>query len=171
MSTQAAPASAQAKTLIMQLSFSHSVFKQNTAAITDEEALQSPPKAGNCMNWIGGHLLGSRNGIMGLLGIDPVLAPDVAEQYKRGSDAIGDADAPLKWSEIVELWDESQDPVIAALAKLTEEDLAKPLPSEANPFDLENVGEMIGVFAFHEAYHVGQLGLLRRIYGKEAAIK
>jgi hypothetical protein len=35
----------------------------------------------------------------------------------------------------------------------------------------ETVGSLLAAISFHEAYHVGQTGLLRRVVGREGVVK
>ncbi|GJM44256.1 MAG: hypothetical protein DHS20C21_10980 [Gemmatimonadota bacterium] len=159
-----------AANLALQFRFSHGVFHQNVEGFTHAETLVRPQTGGNCMNWVGGHLAGARNGILRLLGQEPVLSEDDAQRYARGSAPITEPGMALEWDRIVAAMNESQIALMDALGSITAERLAAPLPADRNPFQLDNVGEMLGTFAFHEAYHVGQLGVLRRVYGKKGAI-
>ncbi len=66
--------------------------------------------------------------------------------------------------EILAAFDDSQDTILAALERTTEADLAA---SHAK----ETVGQRLAFLQFHEAYHIGQIGLLRRLLGKPGAIR
>jgi len=159
-----------AATLATQFRFAHGVFHRNTEGITHVETLEQPQPAGNCMNWIGGHLADARNGILRLLDRPPVFPEEYSERYRRGSAPITEPGRALDWSRIVAAMDESHEAILDALTTIAPERLAAPMPEDRNPFQVSNVGEMLGTFVFHESYHVGQLGVLRRVYGKAGAI-
>src|SRR5208337_2223008 len=66
---------------------------------------------------------------------------------------------------------DSQQQLIAALAAISEETLSLPVPEALRRPPLTGtVGEALARLAFHEGYHNGQIGLLRRLAGKPGAI-
>jgi hypothetical protein len=163
------PASALAKTLGTQFEFTFNVFQQNTAGIDHAASLRTPQPAGNSMNWIGGHLVGARCGLLGLFGVAPVWDEKKRARYGRGSSPITPEDAE-PWEEILAVLAKSQELLRTAFGAASPEDLLAPLPESRNPFRVDNLAEYIGTYAFHEAYHVGQLGVIRRTYGLDGAI-
>ena len=62
-------------------------------------------------------------------------------------------------------FDREQERIQAALGRVTDADLAKPFG------DGDTVEGWLHFLQFHEAYHIGQVALLRRIVGHEGAIK
>jgi hypothetical protein len=54
--------------LMMQLEVTSQIFKANTENLSHEESLDQPSVAGNCLNWIGGHLVTAYNDILPALG-------------------------------------------------------------------------------------------------------
>jgi len=162
-------AGALGKALATQFEFTFNVLQQNTAGVDHAGSLQAPQAAGNSMNWVGGHLVGARCGLLELLGADPVWDEKKRARYGRGSLPITPEDAQ-PWDEIQAALATSQERLRAAFAALAPERLLAPLPEDQNPFRVDNLAEYIGTYAFHEAYHVGQLGLIRRTYGMDGAI-
>ena len=57
---------------------------------------------------------------------------------------------------------------MAGLAAVSEPELSAPAPDKSAA---DTVGETLFVLQFHEAYHAGQTGLLRRMAGHDGAIK
>ncbi|HET6229694.1 MAG TPA: DinB family protein [Longimicrobiaceae bacterium] len=146
------------------------VVNLNIAGITDEESLVQPEPAGNCINFVLGHLLNVYGQAMGLLGASPVLSPEKLKRYERGAPPItGEADA-LAFAELAAAWDETCGRVDAALAALPAERLAEKAPRSPTGNPDETVGTLLFTVLFHQAYHAGQLGILRRIAGKPGAI-
>ncbi|MFN2513071.1 MAG: hypothetical protein ABR568_16820 [Pyrinomonadaceae bacterium] len=70
--------------------------------------------------------------------------------------------------KIVADLERSQDRLVAGLSKVSEPELSAAAPDKSIA---KTVGETLFVLQFHEAYHAGQTGLLRRMAGHEGAIK
>ena len=153
-----------------QLSYNHRVIEANTAGLTQENSLATPAAGGNCLNWVLGHVVTSRNGIAKLLGLDPIWDPQRAAPYSRGSEPITEETA-LPMEEILADFAASQKTILPALAGLTDEDLAAKSPLSFFKGDKETVGSALAAYVFHETYHIGQSGILRRVAGKEGAVK
>ena len=137
----------------------------NARDLTHEESLIGPEPGGNCANWVLGHIVQTRGAILSLLGEKPVWNAAEGERYKRGSAPVaGDAAGTKPFPEILEALDRSQESLLAGLSRIKESELGG---AETKG----SVAEKLATLQFHEAYHAGQLGLLRRISGKEGAIK
>ncbi len=68
--------------------------------------------------------------------------------------------------------DESQKKLIPALQGLSDEALAADVPEKfKRPPLTGSVGDALARLCYHEGYHNGQIGLVRRLVGKESAIK
>jgi hypothetical protein len=156
--------------LLMQYRFAHYVLKTNTEGMDHADSLVQPQPAGNCANWVLGHILVSRNMILRLLGAEPLLGDDESQPYRRGSAPLGDgaADA-VSFEKLLGMLDASQETIMERLPTLDDEALAREV---TGPFGKpEQLGNVIGALHFHEAYHAGQIGVIRRLLGREGAIK
>lgn len=152
-----------------QFSYNHRVLEVNTQGLSQEDSLASPATGGNCINWVVGHVVATRNGILELLGHEPIWSSERAAPYRRGSEPITAASA-LPLPELLADFAASQKTLVKALSDLSDEDLIVKSPTTFFKGDAETVGSALAAFAFHEAYHVGQTGVLRRVAGKEGAI-
>lgn len=150
---------------------SHYAITVNLEGFTHEDSLLQPPGAGNCVNWVLGHIVASRNGALRLLGEEPVLHGAVAERYKRGSAPIANQRDAAPLDLLVKALDESQERILGALGRATQLDLNKPAAVPGVPAGDTSVGGQLAFLHFHESYHSGQLGLLRRLAGKAGAIR
>lgn len=148
----------------------HKIVSLNVEGISQEESLIQPRPAGNCLNWIVGHLVNVYDGLLPLLGQKPVLGTETLKRYARGSAPLENPSEALQLSELLAAWDQASERVDAGLAELTTEQLDAPAPSSPRNNPNETVRSLLGLVAFHQAYHAGQLGLLRRIAGKKGAI-
>ena len=160
-----------ASTLAMLFETNASVLARTVDGIDHETSLRRPETAGNCMNWVLAHLVGARNGALKLVGAEPAGDLERLARCARGSKPLTDAEEAIDWDELVETFEEQRKRLQASLGLVTADELARPLPEDENPFGVDSVGQMLGILHYHETYHTGQLGILRRIMGREGVIK
>jgi uncharacterized damage-inducible protein DinB len=172
MATAAPPDVTEAEVEVFrsQARMTRQVVKMNTAGITQEQSLIQPDPAGNCLNWVVGHLLCIYNQALGLLQQERVMPEAALKRYERGSAPIHPADEALDLGEMLAAWDETAERVDAGLAGLTREVLDRPAPHSPSGNPDETIRSLVATVMFHQAYHAGQTGLLRRLAGKEGAI-
>lgn len=142
--------------LISIFDSSHEVINMSVNDISHEESLVSPPAGGNSINWVLGHMIFHRDVTREILGLEKLYGGSL-EQYARGSGQLQPAKA-IEFSRLIEMYNSGHK---ALTEKLKNTDL---IP------DAEK-RETVTTLAFHEAYHVGQVCILRRVIGKEGAIK
>lgn len=136
----------------------------NTEGLTQADSLIQPQPAGNCLNWTLGHIVASRQGILALLQQPQNWDKRDSARYTRGSQPIVHADGAFTLERLLTDFQCSQDGVLRGLSKLTQHDFDKQL-------DQKTLGEKVSFLYFHETYHVGQVGLLRRMAGKPGVIR
>src|SRR5262245_46200654 len=127
----------------------------------------SRPRGGNTMNWIVGHIVRTRNQALGLLGGKPLFEDNDFALY--GATRF-EAHRALSLSELKRRFDALGLPLMASLEKATVEQLAVAAPFSSTNNPNETVGSLLASIAFHEAYHLGQTGLSRRLIGKPGAL-
>jgi uncharacterized damage-inducible protein DinB len=158
------------ETLELFFRYNHSVVRINIKGLTHEDSLHQPSAGGNCLNWVLGHIVATRNSVLEILGEEAIWNGETAERYARGSAPVaGDAGA-MRLETIVEDFNSSQQRIMKALSALDPRRLADPAPSGTTKNENETVGSLLAALAFHETYHTGQSGLLRRLVGKPGAI-
>lgn len=138
-------------------------FGVNVEGLTHDESLQQPGGGGNCLNWVAGHVVANRNHILDLLGEKPIWDEAAYAAYRRGSAPIVEPGKEIPFDDIVKDFGRSQERIQAGLARLKDEDLAAPRGKDT-------LGGSLHFLHFHEAYHIGQTALLRRMAGKPGAI-
>jgi uncharacterized damage-inducible protein DinB len=148
----------------------HQIVRLNAAGLTHEESLIQPHPGGNCLNWVVGHLVCIHHVMLEMLGQEPVMERSGLERYNRGSAPLRDPSEALDLGMLLEVWDEAAERLDAGLAALTPEALDGPAPHSPGGDPGETLRTLLCFVVFHQAYHAGQLGLLRRIAGKEGAI-
>jgi uncharacterized damage-inducible protein DinB len=157
--------------LRIQLQMTGYVTKKNMEGITHAESLIQPRESGNCLNWVLGHMVAHRNQMLQLMGGEPLENAQDLARYGRGSSPIMDSRDALRFEDLLRDFLSLQDLLLVALDGMTREQLAAPAPMKMTDTDPETIGSLLSGLVFHEAYHSGQGGLLRRILGKEPIIR
>lgn len=148
----------------------HRVVRMNTDGLSQAESLIAPMPAGNCLNWVVGHLLCVYNNVLPGIGQTPVMEKEELSRYDRGSAPI-DADSALDLNFLLVALDKAVDRFDTGLHGLTSEALDEKAPFSPSQNPDETVRSLMSTVLFHQSYHAGQTGLLRRIAGKPGAIR
>jgi uncharacterized damage-inducible protein DinB len=153
--------------LAHQFGMMYGTAARNLERMTHEHSLVQPGTGGNCANWILGHLVNVQNGVMQVVGAEPVWQ---SEELKRaGFDPIIEPDNAIDFDTLKDRFLASREQCVTAIAGLSDEALAQELP---DPFGgVTTRAQLLSVLSYHQAYHVGQIGIIRRIAGLEGAIK
>ena len=69
--------------------FSYGAIKRNLEDVTNEESLVQPPGAGNCLNWVLGHIVAARNTALKLAGGSSAV-------WRRGGRALSSRIGPAQ---------------------------------------------------------------------------
>jgi uncharacterized damage-inducible protein DinB len=145
------------------------VVQRNVDGLTQEDSLVQPAPGGNCLNWVVGHLVDVYNQVLPLLGQKPVGEEGAFKRYARGTPPLENPAEALDFQDLLAAWDDASDRIDAGLASVTSEMLEKSVQGPTNNPN-ETVRTLLPTILFHQAYHAGQTGLLRRIAGKPGAI-
>ena len=153
--------------------FSYFALNRNLNDLTHDDSVHIPEPDGNCINWVLGHVISARGMMLLLTGAGtPLLSEAEASVFQRGSAAMKSANGAVDLDKLKAALDESQKKLIPAIQALSDETLAGPVPEKFKRPPLSStVGQALATLNYHEAYHNGQIGLLRRLAGKEGAIK
>jgi uncharacterized damage-inducible protein DinB len=153
--------------------FSYLAINRNLNELTHEDTVFIPEPSGNCINWVLGHIVSARGMMLLLTGADrPIFSHEEGAPYQRGSAAMKAGDPGMDLAHLKSALEDSQKKIVPALRALSEEALAAPVPEKyKRPPLMGTVGEALATLHYHEGYHNGQIGLLRRLAGKEGAIR
>jgi uncharacterized damage-inducible protein DinB len=157
------------KTLIHQFGLTSYVLERNLSELSQDDSLIHPPKGGNCLNWIVGHLTKSRNSLLSLVGQQPLFSMEDFRAY--GDEGPFRPEAALPLDELKRRFKALQEPLVRGLNGMSADAMATPAPFSPTNNPKETIGSLLAAVAFHEAYHVGQTGVLRRMAGKEGVVK
>ena len=141
------------------------LFAQALDGVTDEEMRRAPSDHNSSMLWLAGHLVRGRGRTLIALG----LSADPWDLFGRGTHINASAKYPTR-QEILHQWAEYSGQLHHALRGLSDADIKKKAaPSPPNPPSLDgSVGGIVAFLAFHESYHMGQLGYVRKWLGHSA---
>jgi hypothetical protein len=159
-----------ANDLARMYEISYGAINRNLEDVTHEESLVRPP-AGNCLNWVLGHIVIYRGTMLKIIDRRPVFEGEHAALYQRGSHPDG-SEHYLDLATLRGFLSDAHQEFIPALSALSDEELAGNVPEEFNRPPLAgSISNALARLSFHESYHAGQIGLLRRIAGKDGAIR
>ncbi len=120
---------------------------------------------GSPARWILAHLITSKRGLLRALGAGQPPEPWEALAGRGGS---ADAELPAALL-LLPAWHADNADLVARLDLLDPAAAGAPSPRPL-PDGSATIGAMARFLQFHEAYHFGQIGLLRRLRGKPGAI-
>jgi hypothetical protein len=144
-----------------QFRITTNLFIKAMSGVPAEEAMRRPGELSNPLLWLAGHLTHFRSRLLTLVGV-PREFP-WGSVFDTGA-KVGPRDQYPAPEELVELWEELSASLEERLSALTEADLATP-PSFRVPSTDATLRGAIGYFSLHEAYHVGQMGYVRKWLG------
>jgi hypothetical protein len=85
----------------------HRVVKICASDFSQEESLLSPKPAGNCLNWVLGHMMCVYDRILPFLGQAAVMGEGRLERYDRGLSPLCSSSEAIDLTELLSAWDEA----------------------------------------------------------------
>jgi len=135
------------------------LLEKATEGISPEQWFLKPCDACNHLMWVMGHLIWARGNLLKTLGSDGALP--WAPQFARGAKPEEIVNFP-QVEEVRKAWSDVSARLATCLAGVPSEVLEK--QHDKPTFD-GKTGGFVAFLAFHEAYHVGQVGYLRKWLG------
>jgi len=141
--------------------FNGRLFDQALSGLSSEQVLSSPSESSNPILWIAGHLANTRFGLSAMLGRK--LHRPWGDIFNRSA-ARPTPGAYPELSVVQDAWKEVSTMLMARFEELTDADLCAPSP---RPFPVPDASlrGTIAFLAYHEGYHLGQMGYVRRAQG------
>ncbi|MEM1450250.1 MAG: DinB family protein [Planctomycetota bacterium] len=128
----------------------------------DEAWAYTPDEGGNTAHWILGHIVFARRGTLRMAGAE--VAPESWEDaFTRGATPDGTAGFP-PIADLVAAFHAAGAALADQIASMDEETANGPAPREF-PDGSDTLAAALDFMQFHETYHLGQLGLIRRANG------
>lgn len=116
--------------------------------------------------WIAGHLANAEDRLINFIMFgNPVLPPDYPRLFGNGTQPQ-DAGAYPAFAEVLAALARAHEAAKANLATLTDEALDRPLPADLPAAKMfPTLADTLRAVAPHEAYHTGQVTILRTVQG------
>lgn len=137
------------------------LIRQTLSDLPADALWKQPGGEGNSIMWIVGHVTQTRAGMLSLLG--DRASTGWGEIFRRGAQRQ-DPSAYPEPQAIKAMGIDLTKRLQAKLAAITEDELAAPVTAVKLP-NVNTVVDALAFFAFHEAYHVGQLGYVKKALG------
>lgn len=146
-----------------RLRFNENVLEAATKDFTEEDWLRRLESGTSHALWLCGHVAVMRRGFLRALGKE--LASVAWEPaFGRGSQP-GDGLAGITPQALKEDFRATGEALAARLADMSDEEAQRPYPRKL-PDGSTTLEGAAHFFYWHETYHLGQLGILRRACGK-----
>jgi uncharacterized damage-inducible protein DinB len=151
---------------LWRTSFGNNVrlLELNSAGLTNDLAAQRPANGVASAAWIVGHLVASRRRILKLVGGAAPEDPLWDKHYARGGPGTS---AHLEWEKLVEAFRSADQDLKAAFLQWADWDRPTLNPALGVEQPLEQV---LAFLYMHECYHLGQIGIIRKLHGLPGAI-
>jgi hypothetical protein len=156
------------KAMESNFAFADKVAQSYLADLTDAELLVRPVPGANHIAWQLGHLVSAEHDLIEMVapGSMPKLPAGFKEKHSKQTAASDDPKAFCTKAEYLKLLKEQRAGTLAALAKQTDADLAKPAP-EPMRSHLATVGDLFSMQGGHLLMHAGQWAVVRRKLGRK----
>lgn len=152
--------------LLAQFDLHHRLFNNVLDDFTDEETNRRMYGNQNInhVKYLAGHLLNSQYGLAMIAGLEPQVKWNDLFAVMGQSKARDDITYP-DIEKIKKEWEDLYAPIRKGLEKLRPEELERLPPA---PFEqvAESTGELWAFINHHVAYHIGQIAILRKGFGK-----
>jgi len=119
--------------------------------------------AGHSPIWLLGHVATYRQRVLAMMGVEHPAEPWEAAFVRGTSPADVPADQDPR--QLIQAFHAAHKAMAGRWDALTPEAMAKPF-GRTLPDGSDTVGGALAFVAWHEAYHLGQLGFMRRLAGK-----
>lgn len=155
------------KSLLVQFDLHYRLYNNVLDGFTDEETNRRlyDDQNINHVKYLAGHLLNSQYRLAMIAGLDPEV------KWNDLFGVMGQSEARDNFSypdieEIKAEWNGMHEQIREGLYRLSDGELSEQPPA---PFDqvAESVGELWAFINHHQAYHIGQISILRKAFGKE----
>lgn len=136
--------------------------------LSHADTLIRPNGTGNCANYILGHLLLCRVEMLALLGQTGAVTEAMLQRYANGAEPVGSDSTDICTLEQLAAWWEPVDrQFLAAIQNASDEAMQRVFTAGTREMP---VHRRLHFYFFHEAFHLGQLEILRHLAGKTESL-
>ena len=156
------------ETLAVQFHMNEFILRSNVGDLSHADTLVRAVPGSNNINWLVSHLVATRCAVLPAVKQESPWSDAQIARYRRGMPMVEDAQL-MPFAEVMQAFAATQERILAGVTSLSESDYAEPAPFNPGPTP-ETVGSLLTKIAIHEAYHLGQTGILRRVAGKPGSL-
>jgi len=149
------------KPILEQMRLNHGLLQCAVRDMSEQDLAARTDDKGNSVAWIAGHLAGSRHIMAGLVGLEE--QNPFGNLYIRGAEVRPDSDYPPV-SEIITAFENITDALTPCFDKIDASELDAEL-KDPYPVQEKTVLNGLAFLSFHETYHIGQIGFIRKLLG------
>jgi uncharacterized damage-inducible protein DinB len=146
-----------------QFGTSFGFLQTNLTGFDASNSFQTPEQGGNSAAYLLSHLVAARQMPLAFSGQATLWNQQKLGRWARSAAPLAEDERP-DWNALKADLEQSQGALMQFLSSLTPEALERPTP-------VGTLGKTLLFLATHEAYHVGQLAMLRRALGMEGMLK
>ena len=139
------------------------VIEKQAEGLSHADSMLQPPFRSNCFNWNLGHILVYRLQNLGRLDGATTYDEEEFKIYGGGSEPLTDPDMAVPIDELLARLKDASDAFIQALEEKRDEDMEAILDEERGT----TLRDRLDFHMFHEALHLGELGVLRQLAGTD----
>ena len=147
--------------LALIFKLNNNLIARSLDGLSDEDVWRQPSGSGNPIGWIVGHLTETRAGVLSEMGMS--FDCGWSRVFQRGSALQNRTGYPAR-TAIESAWKATHAAMRDAFAHVTNERLVGPVSRRPVP-GVEHLIDLIAFCGFHESYHVGQVGFIRKQLG------
>lgn len=153
------------ETMKIQLEFSQFVLKKAVEGLEPADTFLRAEGRGNCIHWVLGHVLQSRDHFLSYMDVDPLFAEVGGGRYGMGAEPIRRAEDGAPHARMLEILDESFAAMNTALDALDPARFEEMVPWQPGSEHKDKLGRLLPGLISHETFHIGQIGILRLLTG------
>jgi hypothetical protein len=143
------------------------LFIRSLNGVREDQVLMRPGPSSNPMLWVAGHLVQSRTQLLRAFG--PPRQLPWENLFATGS-LVGDALIYPSIGEVEAVWRSASQELMRRLESAPPNRFDEPAPDWLVTRD-HTLGGAINYAVYHEAYHIGQLGFIRKWLGHDAVFE
>ena len=148
----------KAQSIIQDYELHNRLIHRFAGDISHEESILQLPFEHNCMNWILGHIVTNRSHVLETVGAAHAWQEEIRALYHQDTPPVTSESPSVPFENLVTYLDESIELLKVALENVSEDYFEEP----HNNYRGEKTRYAhVTSFHWHEAFHVGQLEILR----------
>lgn len=148
----------RAQTILQDYAFHNMLIHRFVDGVSHAESVLQLPFKHNCMNWILGHIVTNRSHVLETAGAAHAWQDETRALYQQDTPPVLPGSPSLHFETLVKYLDGSIEQLTAALENISDEYLEG---TYSNYRGEKTRYAHLASFHWHEAFHVGQLEILR----------